>query len=855
MLGKYDETLIVDWGLAKPFERDETSRNGGEEPLTPSAGSGSDTPTVGAVGTPAYMSPEQAEVRASDIGPGSDLFSLGAILYAILTGHVPYRGRTPSEVLDKVKRCEFPKPRQLKPEVPGALEAVCLKAMAANPGDRYATALDLAADVKRWLANEPVSAWREPALLRSRRWMRRHRALVTTTAAVLVVGVVGLAGFSTVVTGKNRELDAKNLALVDKNRQLDIRNVELAGKNQELEKERHRAEAREELAIDAVKKFRDAVQGNLELKNRPELDALRKALLNEPMEFFRNLRDQLQSDHDTRPNALARLARANRDLASTIREIGSLAGALQSCAESIAILEQLTRDYPSVAQYQNDLGVSRNNLGLLLSETSQPGTAIESHQKALQIRERLAADYPAVPEYQNNLAISHNNIANLWIATGRRAEALELHQKALAIRERLVRDHPAVLEYQCDLAKSRANIGNLLNDTGRPAEALESDRQAVKEFERLARDNPKVTAYRDDQARSHNDLGAVLSETGNPAEAMESHGLALALRQQLVHDHPTITEYQCDLAVTHRNIGGLLYTTGHRSLALESFQAAVLTCERLVRDHPSVTRYQSDLAANYNDVGVVLEGMGHPALALESHRRARPIRERLARDNPSAAEYDRHLALSLHNIGRLLYLTAHPAEALESHRRALLIRERLARDNPSVHSYQSHLGASLQGIAEIEMGQGRWLEAREHLERAIAQQRLALAAMPRNPTYQLSFRDHLLNLTRLFQALNQPNEAVRSTRELVALSGGSPIDLYNVACAIALTVTIARGEQQQTLAAEAVETLKQAVAAGWSDAQHTSRDPDLFPLRDRDDFRRLLAGLFDRGFPADPIAK
>ena len=120
MLGKYDETLVVDWGLAKPFDRDEAARSVGEETLTPSSGSGSgsDTPTVGVVGTPAYMSPEQAEARWDLVGPASDIFGLGAILYAILTGQAPYGGQG-GEVLDKVRRCEFPAPRQVGRAYPG----------------------------------------------------------------------------------------------------------------------------------------------------------------------------------------------------------------------------------------------------------------------------------------------------------------------------------------------------------------------------------------------------------------------------------------------------------------------------------------------------------------------------------------------------------------------------------------------------------------------------------------------------------------------------------------------------------------------------------------------------------------
>src|SRR5437879_5524054 len=105
------------------------------------------------------MSPEQAEARWKDVGPASGLFSPGAVLYAILTGQAPYRGGTPSERLEKAKRSEFPGPRQVKAEVPRALKAICLKTMAARPQDRYANALELAAEVKRWLADQPVMAW------------------------------------------------------------------------------------------------------------------------------------------------------------------------------------------------------------------------------------------------------------------------------------------------------------------------------------------------------------------------------------------------------------------------------------------------------------------------------------------------------------------------------------------------------------------------------------------------------------------------------------------------------------------------------------------------------------------------
>ena len=186
MLGKYGETLVVDWGLAKPFERSEAARASGEESVRTSAPIPGDqeTQTGDVKGTPAYTSPEQATGRIDLIGPGSDIFALGATLYAILTGVGPFHG---SDALSKASRCEFAAPGAVKPGGPAALERVCLKAMAQKPEDRYETARELADDVERWLADEPVLACREPWADKIRRWAKRHpRWCVWLVIAVLI---------------------------------------------------------------------------------------------------------------------------------------------------------------------------------------------------------------------------------------------------------------------------------------------------------------------------------------------------------------------------------------------------------------------------------------------------------------------------------------------------------------------------------------------------------------------------------------------------------------------------------------------------------------------------------------------
>src|SRR5262249_17254196 len=151
MLGPFGETLVVDWGLAKPSAAPEPARSPDEGPRPPAAdGEESTLPGV-PLGTPQYMSPEQAAGEPAKLGPASDAYGLGATLYSLLTGRPPFEDRDVTTVLERVVRGDFPPPRQVRRDVPHALEAICLKAMATRPEDRYDSVRALADDVERWL--------------------------------------------------------------------------------------------------------------------------------------------------------------------------------------------------------------------------------------------------------------------------------------------------------------------------------------------------------------------------------------------------------------------------------------------------------------------------------------------------------------------------------------------------------------------------------------------------------------------------------------------------------------------------------------------------------------------------------
>jgi serine/threonine-protein kinase len=220
MLGPYGQTLLVDWGLAKPFSRDDKHRINSEDTLAPVTDHSEEGTQAGeALGTPAFMSPEQAAGRLAALGPTSDVYSLGATLYMLLTGNPPFKdeGDGKNELLAKVRRGDFPPTRAVKPDVPVALDAICRKAMALAPSNRYATASELTADLEHWLADEPVAAYPEPLRVRLGRWGRRHRPRFPILSSLNVLAVIALAIWLFVVEGERqrlrKELEWKNEAV------------------------------------------------------------------------------------------------------------------------------------------------------------------------------------------------------------------------------------------------------------------------------------------------------------------------------------------------------------------------------------------------------------------------------------------------------------------------------------------------------------------------------------------------------------------------------------------------------------------------------------------------------------------
>lgn len=184
MVGEFGEALVMDWGIAKELTAAPSRAGEVDVEAHPTGATG-----AGAVlGTPAYMPPEQARGDLDALGPRSDVYGLGALLYFLLSGQAPFPDGTP-----RVATAQPAALHGVRPSLPPALVAVCDRAMAVDPADRYPSALALGDDVRRFLDGEPVSAYRESLLERAQRLAARHRVLLSLLGAYLLVRLLLIA--------------------------------------------------------------------------------------------------------------------------------------------------------------------------------------------------------------------------------------------------------------------------------------------------------------------------------------------------------------------------------------------------------------------------------------------------------------------------------------------------------------------------------------------------------------------------------------------------------------------------------------------------------------------------------------
>jgi serine/threonine protein kinase len=595
MLGKYGETLVVDWGLAKRLSRPETAvKDETPGPNHGGTGSSSETQHGSAIGTLAYMSPEQAAGLLERMGPHSDVYSLGATLYVLLSGRPSFDADDDPDVereqvdLARVygrelnsRECwevardtilrkaregnSFPRPSAVAYLVPPALDAICMRAMEAQPEDRYPSARALADDLENWLADEPVTAHQESRVQKVARWARRHHGLTAAAAAVLLMIIVFTP-----------------ISIVQQMRKTEV------------EREQVRAQKNYDEALGTLNNmFTPLSEG--ELGNDPELQPLRVKFLEYYQSYIQQNGSQVSDD----------LAEVYERMAKIIQTIENKSDAPLYYKNAQDIYEKLLQRQPGNIDYQIKVAEIRVHRATVLNDLGNHSNAELEYRQAIKDLDRICAKFPDRLEYLQRRANAYHHLGDLYYGMNRKQDAISALQQGREIREQMVsrsQDRPNHREYWGDLAKSHGYLGDVELDLGHMDRALDSYEQSKEIRGRLFNEKPDDLEMMFQYARSIGNFGNLFGNYGEPDKldtAIKDYEQALALQEDLVRHNSANNDYVNDLAWTLSILSQLLIDQGELEKAGSYARRAVERAEEVVSRNPKDVTCLSTLVQSH----------------------------------------------------------------------------------------------------------------------------------------------------------------------------------------------------------------------------------------------------------------
>jgi serine/threonine-protein kinase len=846
VLGDYGEVMVLDWGLAKVTgQADDQSL-----PLEPPADEDAGATVQGQVlGTPAYMAPEQAEGRLDLLGPATDVYGMGAILYEILTGAPPFVSSDTTAVLRRVVHEQPARPRAVDRGVPPALEAVCLKALAKKPGDRYASAKALADDVQRWLADEPVAAYREPLAVRAGRWARHHRTAVSVAAALLVAGAAAL-GVSTVLVSRQRA----------------------------------RAEANFELARAAVDDMYTQVAEKW-LAQESRMEPVQRDFLIKALRFYEQFAQPAGSSREVRLEG----GKAARRVGTIQTRLGDNAAADAAFHNSIDTFRALAAERPDAA-VRHELQISLNRYAWLLWTVGR--SADDALREARELGESLAQGPSPPIEARVELATTYSVQAIVAMAYGRFAEAGEAHAKALPLREAIAHDAPTV-ENREAIGRSLYHRARFFQRTGKFGESEAEFNRAVEVGGAVVADAPREPRPRSELANDLIERAGLFTLFGRPKDAEADLRRGLALADALVADFPSFFDYRELQAALRRDLASLLNDRRQTDEARRAYAAAIEDGEALVKECPDYVSYRWNLCVHLSGLMTLewsaghmeeAEGAARRALelaeeisarvpgrldykALVAHRRfeladllsnfnrkpeAKPIYERclveyeeLVHTCPVVPEYRHSLTQLTTRIGDRYRAARQFAEAEAFYDRSLPLAEGLAREFPEIPSYRLGPVAVRTSLAKLAVFRRDAGRARELLDRTLGELDAELKKNSKDD-YVHALRNTNLGYLARAQAMAGDARAAAATAAQLEEFARASMERFNAACYLALLFKDVQDSAKpgaerdaliNTLVNRSIAQLRKAKAAGLQGVGAMLDDTDFDPIRTREEFQ------------------